>query len=330
MNRFRSRLITSLYQSYRRSHSMYTDRFGNTICEVVDTNPVDIQNIVSTTAKGKAVLLKNIDVISVENYNKYVPHEMLLAKYQCNPNVYLIRNWSKCPELCDGKFIAGGVNILVSHEGSNYGILMKDKTKNYLTCPGGTATPLDIVVGTNVGIRELYEETSGLDSLDGINLSHMKLNELCKFHFKSNFFDISGIPDTYTMNMWNTSVDNNSGTISMYLSELFSKKNQCDEDCYKLSYDNHDETEFVYALNLGCDLLTKPTVTLCDVLSVFQHEDRTIIKKYPHPVTYLHSALCQIHQFNYHGKINTKTPSVISNVTDYNFPNNLVKIELAI
>ena len=55
---------------------------------------------------------------------------MTFAKYQCIPRVYLIRNWSKCRELCNEEFIAGDVNILVEHKGSYYAILMKDKTKN--------------------------------------------------------------------------------------------------------------------------------------------------------------------------------------------------------
>lgn len=77
--------------------------------------------------------------------------------FQYEPGFYLIRNRSKCPELCNGEFITGCVNILIEYNGYFYTPLMIDKTKDYVRCPGGTATMSDIE------IRELWEETSSDD-----------------------------------------------------------------------------------------------------------------------------------------------------------------------
>jgi hypothetical protein len=89
----------------------------------------------NTTSRGKAILFKNVDDSTIKKYNcnilqsaiSSIERDMTLAKHQCTPGVYLVRNWSKCPELCNGEFIAGGVNILVEHNGSYYTILMKDR-----------------------------------------------------------------------------------------------------------------------------------------------------------------------------------------------------------
>jgi hypothetical protein len=64
----------------------------------------------------------------------------------------------------------------------------------------------DINANVNIGIRELLEETTSND-FNVIDLSHLKLDELCKFYFRSRFFDIDGIPDTSTMNTWEVSTN---------------------------------------------------------------------------------------------------------------------------
>lgn len=325
---------TFVNTQYKRCHGSFIDTFGNTICSVNDCQRVDIENVVNSTIKGKAILLKNVGDSTINKYNldvsqsarNSIERDMLLAKYQCDPGVYLIRNWSKCPELCDGEFVAGGVNILIEHNGYHYSLLMKDKTKKYLTCPGGTATISDIRDNVNIGVRELLEETTSVNNFDGIDLSHLKLDKLCKFYFRSRFFDIDNIPDIYTMNTFYISTNN---TISTYLSLLFDDRNLCDEHCYKLQYLDHDETEFTYALNLTSNKNINPsTVTLDDVLALFQKEEREIIRKHNHPVTYLHTAMSQFNLFNHYGVINSGSPTIVKNTETFNFPGNLVKLEL--
>lgn len=329
----------SLHLHQIRSINSYIDKFGNTICSVNNDEIININDVVNTTPKGKAILLKNVDGVTINRYNcnlsqvtnSQTEHNMKFARYQCNSNksaVYLIRNWSKCPELCYGSFIAGGVNVLVEHDGYHYVLLMKDKTRYYLTCPGGTATMSDINGNVNIGVRELLEETTS-ESFNGINLSHLKLDKLCKFYFKSKFFDIDDIPDTYTMNTFYTSTkDTSNENVSSYLSMLFQPKNLCDEHCYKLNYNNHDETEFVYALNLPNYSHVNNEEDLNRLLWIFQREERQIVKTYNHPVTYLHATMSQLNFSNQIGILNKQSPTIITNTTAFNFPNNLVKLEL--
>jgi hypothetical protein len=95
---------------------------------------------------------------------------------------------------------------------------------------------------------------------------------------------------------------------------LFNEKNLCDEHCYKLDYVDHDETEFVYALNLTPPSSNKDryssTFSLNDVLSLFQQEELQVIRKYNHPVTYLHAAMSQFNLFYQYRTIGVTSPQL--------------------
>lgn len=324
----------------RFTESYTKDTFGNFIYN----NYTPMRGVIEYPEEGKAILLKNSNQKEIYNYNEEIEElgmyglaekdiDMLKAKFQCQPGVYLIRNWSKCSELYNGEFIAGGVNILIEHNGDFYTPLMKDKTKDYLTCPGGTATISDIDGNVNIGIRELWEETTS-DDFCGINLAYLNLPVLCKFYFKSRFFDIDGIPDTYTMNKFVTSTkDKSNPNLSLYLSRLFDSRNLCDEHCYKLSYNNHDETEFVYALNLTSNMKSFETTSpLIDQLflpfSSDLYKQRNIINKYSHPVTYLHVAMSQFNLFTECIPFTVSSSTTIVNNGFPNFPKNLTKLDL--
>lgn len=308
-----------------RKISSYTDKFNNSIYSFDGDRHVDINSLVGGTPIGKGILLKGIDRLSVQNYNETVQRgsslysEMMTAEFQCDPNVYLIRNWSKCPELVAGKFVAAGVNIIVEHDGLFYSVLMKDKTRKYLTCPGGTGTMSDVIYNNNsinfgktsrtIAVRELLEETES-SQFPGITLDGSSLDKLCEFKFRSKFFDINGVRDTYSMYSVFVSLDNRDKSIPdnvySYFDRLFDKANLRDESCYKLSYSDHEETEFVYAWRL----IHADVMDFYDQLSInnrvqipggvifsYMHENRAIMRNHFHPVTYLHATMSQYHLF---------------------------------
>ena len=60
---------TSRYNSTRPS--IYSDRFGNTLCNLNHSLHVDIVTIVNNTLRGRAILLKNASPSAINKYNQH-------------------------------------------------------------------------------------------------------------------------------------------------------------------------------------------------------------------------------------------------------------------
>ena len=98
--------------------------------------------------KGKAIVLIGLDQRVVDDYNSIDEKSSVRepARFQTiykSKRYYLIRNGSNCPELFQEKIIAGHVAVIVKYGGSAYQILVKDRTKSMIGCPGGTFNAVD-------------------------------------------------------------------------------------------------------------------------------------------------------------------------------------------
>jgi hypothetical protein len=304
--------------SAKISHLPKIDRFGNSIYDI-KFQSVSIKELVSTAKPGKAVVLHNVKNNFIKEYNNLQNNnKQMIAKSQLNSptsNTFLIRNGSNCPELHNGMYYAGGVSIIVKYLNKYYALLAKDKTKNYLTVPGGSANDSDLVydkqghidlnkTGYNIGIRELCEETTGTNK-EGITLKGIDLSESAgivrasRFQFKSKFFDVSDINDIYTMSTYYFDLDilNHYSKITYYLHKLFSEQNKIIGKTaagntyitYKMEYIDHSETEYIYATQL------LPAFMLTGSLIYEEHKEWDIAyQENEHPVTNLHLSRCYL------------------------------------
>lgn len=319
----------------------YSDKFGNTIHNA-NHKPVDIKKLVKNTTKGKAVLLHNIHKNLINEYNDSIagPSKMC-AKLQLSNehygddrNTYLIRNGSNCPELFYNQYFAGGVNIIVKYLDQYYTLLVKDKTKNYLTVPGGTANSSDFEyqissnydeesdidihrTGYNIAVRELLEETRGMTddgtALDGLKYEYLDLSKNCRFHFKSTFFDVPDINDIYIMHRAYIDLDTQEdNSVKTYLSKLFSPEHQSNYEtiytAYTMKYKNHNETEYVHAARLF------PITSGPSIFDKYKLYDRHYGQN-QHPVTNLHLGASHMSLFK-----------ILNSKLAINYPKNLVKL----
>lgn len=244
------------------------DRFGNTIVRFIE-NPTlqQLIAIMGTIKTENAILLKNVRNDSIVHYNTLFFHNpalFQLSKY--NEDVYLIRNKANCPELVDGKLASGGASILVKHNGHIYGIYHKDKTKQIVTCLGGTMTQKehDLLIATecdeleSVAIREVYEETSGkvsiggqIKEVNGLELRPKRQHQLT-VQYKSPWFGYT-VDDTHKCYAYHLETRQ-----SAFLEILFDDANFKPADSnYVLEYVDHQETSFVCAARMDYHLIGK-------------------------------------------------------------------------
>lgn len=286
----------------RFCHTKTIDSFGNYLYCFTNKRP-DLKKIIADIPFGKALLVRNVCESVIDN----IPE----MKFQCvdknGKNVYLVRNGSNCPELYDGKYYAGGVNIIVRKGGCYYTIFTKDKSRKYITCPGGTANEKDFfnannfddqleITGKNIGIRELKEETTGVTKYGkmcaGLDLNKYVLSNVCQFEFKSKFFDIDDIQDIYTMNSYYFDLDSKRPTINRKMLDffrlLFDKSNTIGYN-YQLKFISHSEIDYVYAHKL---VLTEILIDKTRPVDLMYHDN------VDHPVTNLHLAASYHHLHN--------------------------------
>jgi hypothetical protein len=286
------------------------DKFGNLIVDCRGIF-VDIPELCNNV---KAVLLKNVSPFNIITYNAHNAHNP--AVYQtnrqndCYNNVYLIKNNTSCPELVNGKLYRGGINIIVQRQNRYYTLLVKDKTKNYLTCPGGTyngnhdldnrisADPNDIyssehdldnhidVIHYNVATRKLTEETTGINkSIKPLRLNNFQIFVNCTFSFKSFFFDIPNVRDSYVMGRYFVNLDDYKCRFQNYRmsDHVMLKENAeslsdildiAESSSGKVIYENNDNIDYIRVVELHS--------TFESILS------NNIPKEERHPFTNLH------------------------------------------
>lgn len=251
------------------------DSFGNLLCGFDTYDHNNMLSIAKRHESNKAVVFYACPLDAVLEYNAIAEDSLkaeVIHTYDDGNTVCLVRKESCCPRLINGEIIAGGVNVLVNHEDNLYTLLMQDKTKKYLTVPGGTANLSDISdnyieTGINVGAREFYEET-------GVELG--KVDLLAELHFDNTYFNVP-VKDTYIMGKHYIKDSH------PYLEKLFHKDNKKSDGLYSLPYNNNKETEFIHAVQLN---KTFPN-----------------FRYYHHHISKLHLYLSQVHAVQHNGRI---------------------------
>jgi hypothetical protein len=166
-------------------------------------------------------------------------------------------NGSNCPQFCDGEIRAFGVSIIIKKDDKYYALLMKDKSKKILTCVGGTCNQKDFKNDKNFGIstalREVFEETGGnvevssdtIIHYDGLKLSKNDIQLISETKLESVYYGLK-VDDFYTC--YGVCVNVESDVFFKNL--LFHPNHQQVDGNYKLNYVNHNETEYIYAVQL--------------------------------------------------------------------------------
>jgi len=165
-----------------------------------------------------------------------------------------MRNNANCPEMINGEIHACGISILVNFDGETYAIYHKDKTRNMLTCLGGTATveefgeQIDLSYKA-IGVREVIEETAGCVRINsevyetsGIILNP-SLRNILTAKFSTPLFGIK-VSDTYKV------LGDIADPCTEYFRLLFHESNRDSRGNYLLEYLNHNETQYVMAIKM--------------------------------------------------------------------------------
>lgn len=319
------------------------DRFSNIIFELTGVKQFDILGSIPSNFNN-AVLLKNCNKSIIDEYNSKicsdaVDNSKIATLQHVSPtgNTYLIKNSSNCPQLVNSEIRAAGVSIIYLHNSCYYVLLANDKTKKYLSVPGGTACLDDFNKNScmsKIAFRELKEETSGtvlshnseLKSQYNKNISGISENELrdikkiCEFNFNTKFFDID-VNDIYTMYGAISSSKSIFGTTLFNDNCLVSNNNS---KYYKLKYENHQEIDNMYALQLANvnDLDNDVIISKkCDeYMEKITNSDLYI--KHSHPVTYLHIYMSYVNLFRF---IYPNNGYLKISEFNKNFPTNLLK-----
>lgn len=246
------------------------DRFGNHLYNITNTTNC-LESLVKNTPIGKAVLLTG-SKLDVSTMTK------IKAKLQYINNdseTWLVKNGSVCPELFNGQYYAAGINIIIRWDGDFWTVMVKDKTKPYITCPGGTASSIDFTnlptideLHRNIATRELTEETNNLyNDLPGLDIQKLKIEpyfmKVCKFNFRSKFFNLDNIVDNYQMYGIYIDMDANTKLLEKISPKLLTRdtidflayinrlcRGKIVDSDYKINSSKNNEIEYVYLQKL--------------------------------------------------------------------------------
>lgn len=244
--------------------SNYTDPYGNTFIKFTEEPSItDLHSCLTITSHScpsdKAIIVVGISQTIIDKYNASIKQKNEQLKFQTtdpltNQRIYLMRNNANCPEMINGEIHACGISILVNFNSETYAIYHKDKTRNMLTCLGGTATveefsgQLDLPYKT-IGIREVIEETAGCVRVNsevcktsGIILNS-SLRNILTAKFSTPLFGVK-VPDTYKV------LGDIADSHTEYFRLLFHESNRDSRGNYVLEYLNHNETQYVMAIKM--------------------------------------------------------------------------------
>lgn len=222
-----------------------SDRFGNLLVTFDDKADVDtLKRLTENHPEGKAVIFYNLDSDSVTRFNssskEWITYQSKLAD---GTTVHLYRNGSTCPELCNERVYAAGVQFITKFNDEYYTVVVGEPNKRVLLPPGGTVDnktfdkyggDLDPIM-LETAIREVDEECN-------IVLAGDKLEPFCEFNFLSSYFGITDIPDTYRKYICQIDYTE--------LSPLFDDKNLDSYGNYSLAVEN-PEIDFIHAIPLS-------------------------------------------------------------------------------
>lgn len=232
------------------------DRFDNLVLTNEKTiNSQELKDLIENNKKNdKGIILKNFETNVIDDLKE--EYEILHMITRDHQNVYLIKNNSNCPELYNGTMSAAGVSVLIKYQDNYYGILMKDKTKSILTCPGGTCEQKALLIKDGLketAVRELREETEGVVTISGseYHTKGMLLNKdqvttLAEYKMMSSYYGFDDIPDTYTCYQYMIEYDKDNQN-KEFFDYLFHESNKDKNGNYTLKYVSHNETQYVHA-----------------------------------------------------------------------------------
>lgn len=290
------------------------DRFNNWLYDLtnVPTTIHDMAKHIDMAPPKSAILISgnNLNSSIMKNLDgklQYIDKE--------GKETWLIRRQSTCPELFNGRYYAGGVNLLVRILDSWWTLLVKDNTKSYVTCPGGTAIMEDFKnsdnsdVHFNIAVREFREETTNIipeiEEID-ITLVDKPIEKICQFNFSSQFFNLRDIPDTYEMyglcfHLQHYKADSKAkSNFVKFIDYLYNNSKQINNDCMVCPSTN-SEIEFVYLQRLYEDSIVSDNIIM----------DSSVYKLHNHPVSALH-ILASYQNLYRHGHILTDPSSFTS------------------
>ncbi|AYV76241.1 MAG: hypothetical protein Terrestrivirus5_63 [Terrestrivirus sp.] len=246
--------------------SSYTDPYGNTFIKFTEEPTInDLHSCLTITSHSchsdKAIIVVGISQKIVDKYNTAIKQKNEQLKFQTtdpltHQRIYLMRNNANCPEMINGEIHACGISILVNFNGETYAIYHKDKTRNMLTCLGGTATAEEFgqQVQTElpykaIGVREIIEETTGCVTINnevfetsGI-IVNPSLRNILTAKFSTPLFGVK-VPDTYKV------YGDIADPCTEYFRLLFHESNRDSRGNYVLEYLNHNETQYVMAIKM--------------------------------------------------------------------------------
>lgn len=213
------------------------DAFGNVrwIC-TPETTLAELQAAVQSNYSKKADILVGCRPETAR----------ALGAIHAGATTFVKRNQANCPFVNNGTAKSAGVGIYAEHEGQVYTLLHKDKSRRLLMAMGGSVEPEDLTLKSSAA-REVREESAGRvrigdeeTNTPGIALQEGKLTLVAHVQFLSTYFDVDNIDDRYTR--FGTHLSDMD-----FVSLLFDPRNK-EEDCYKLRYVDHEETDFVFAV----------------------------------------------------------------------------------
>lgn len=270
-DRFKSIHCTFNTDTLNKDHPLY-----QTIKET-DNVPQIMVKIVRNTPYGNAIIFKNVNLEDVISYNENNDKKAVI-QMQSDKVMCLVRNGSSCPELVNGQILAAGVNIIVKKDGEYYCLFTKDKTRPFLTSPGGTATPGETVL--EVSKRELFEETTDIET--GIDVFDTNIEKLADIQFAGNFFGVP-VEDHYTLMKYFYDFDKPDKN-HHFFERLFKESNE-------LKFNKNTEISDIFAIKLNMTALP-----LFKGDKGYLWDFHTFENK--HPVTYLHLFLGYVHLSN--------------------------------
>jgi len=225
-------------------------------------------NIKATKETTNVIIVIGLSLELADLYNKSILEENSKLVFQTindeEKNVHVIFNKSPCPRLhvVDssqiGHIFSGSIVVLVEYNDNTYTIFVKDKNRPLASLPGGTANVDEIKNGhcdhEKIGIRETYEETTGVimvdgkeQHVDGISLNSYNLIQILKVDYNASIFGVNNVPDTNETFMAQIQFQSNSNSVLNY---LFKECNKID-NYYSLSFVNHPEISHILAMPLN-------------------------------------------------------------------------------